>query len=49
MISLGVLGGQPQVAAFPITDGLTGLAITEEVSGGVTASTNAPVLLAKWA
>jgi hypothetical protein len=49
VISLGVLGGQPQVAAFPITDGLTGLVITEEVSGGVTSSTNAPLLMTKWA
>ncbi len=46
VISLGVLGAQPHLAAFPISEGLTGLAITEEVQGGVPASSNPALLLA---
>ena len=46
VISLGVLGAQPHLAAFPISEGLTGLAITEEVRGGVSASSNPATLVA---
>jgi len=46
VISLGVLGTQPHLAAFPISEGLTGLAITDEVQGGVPASSNPALLVA---
>jgi hypothetical protein len=42
-ISAGVLGPDPQIVAFNVDPGATGLAITEEVAGGVVASENDPV------
>ena len=47
VISLGVLGPQPHLAAFPISEELTGLAITEEVQGGVPSSSNPALLVAQ--
>ena len=46
VVSLGVLGHDPQMAAFQATGGLTGLAVTKEVKGGVPASHNPAVLQA---
>ena len=46
VVSLGVLGNAPQLAAFQATGGLTGLAVTEEVEGGVPQSQNQAVLTA---
>jgi len=46
VISLGVLGNDPQMAAFQATGGLTGLAVTEESKGGVPQSQNPAVLKA---
>ena len=42
-ISAGVLGPNPGVAPFRIAGDVVGLAITEEVAGGVVASQNQPV------
>lgn len=42
-ISAGVLGPNPGVAPFRIAGEVIGLAITEEVAGGVVASENQPV------
>lgn len=42
-ISAGVLGPNPDVAPFRIAGEVIGLAITEEVAGGVVASENQPV------
>ena len=42
-ISAGVLGPNPNVAPFHIAGDVVGLAITEEVAGGVVASENQPV------
>lgn len=42
-ISAGVLGPDPNVAPFRIAGDVVGLAITEEVAGGVVASQNQPV------
>lgn len=42
-ISAGVLGPSPNVAPFRIAGDVVGLAITEEVAGGVVASENQPV------
>ena len=42
-ISIGVLGPSPSVAPFRIAGDVIGLAITEEVAGGVVASENQPV------
>jgi hypothetical protein len=45
VVSLGVLGHDPHMAAFQASGGgLTGLAVTEEVKGGVASSSN-PALL----
>jgi anti-sigma-K factor RskA len=46
VVSLGVLGHDPHIAAFQASGGLTGLAVTEEVRGGVPASHNSAVLQA---
>jgi hypothetical protein len=46
VISLGVLGNDPQMAAFQASGGLTGLAVTEEIKGGVPQSGNPAVLQA---
>ncbi|MGZ4730082.1 MAG: anti-sigma factor [Acidimicrobiales bacterium] len=46
VVSLGVLGNDPQMAAFQATGGLNGLAVTEEVKGGVPQSQNPAVLKA---
>ena len=46
VLSLGVLGHDPQMAAFQASGGLTGLAVTEEVKGGVPASHKPAVLQA---
>lgn len=42
-ISAGVLGPSPSVAPFRFAGDVVGLAITEEVAGGVVASQNQPV------
>jgi anti-sigma factor RsiW len=47
VISLGLLGRSPGVTAFSGEGRLTGLAVTDEVAGGVSASTNPPVLLTR--
>ena len=44
VVSLGVLGSTPHLAAFEAQGGLEGLAVTAEVKGGVASSSNAPVL-----
>jgi anti-sigma-K factor RskA len=46
VVSLGVLGRYPHMAAFQASGGLTGLAVTEEVTGGVPQSQNPAVLKA---
>ena len=46
VVSLGVLGNDPHLAAFRASGGLTGLAVTEEVQGGVPQSQNPAVLTA---
>ena len=46
VVSLGVLGHEPQMAAFEASGGLKGLAVTEEVKGGVPSSTHPAVLTA---
>ena len=46
VVSLGVLGGDPHLAAFRAAGGLTGLAVTVEESGGVPQSQNPAVLTA---
>ncbi len=42
VISAGVLGADPAVTPFQVSGTLAGLAITEEVAGGVAVSENAP-------
>lgn len=42
-ISIGVLGSSPNIAPFRIAGDVVGLAITEEVTGGVVATKNQPV------
>ena len=42
-ISLGVLGGQPEVSAFRMTGPVAAYAVTEENAGGVAASQNQPI------
>jgi anti-sigma factor RsiW len=49
IVSLGVLGNAPHLAAFQASGGLTGLAVTEEVKGGVPSSSNPAVLSAEEA
>jgi hypothetical protein len=44
-ISLGVLGGKPEVAAFRMTGPVMAYALTEEAAGGVAASENQPVVV----
>jgi hypothetical protein len=44
-ISLGVLGGTPDVAAFRMTGPVMAYALTEEAAGGVAASENQPVVV----
>lgn len=44
LVSVGVLGPEPAVAAFKADADLSLLAITEEQAGGVTASQNRPVV-----
>ena len=46
-VSLGVLGSDPRVVAFSSPSLPRGLAVTEEVAGGVKASVNAPVATAQ--
>jgi anti-sigma factor RsiW len=46
VVSLGVLGNDPQMAAFQASGGLVGLAVTEEIKGGVPQSQNPAVLKA---
>lgn len=43
-ISAGVLGAEPDLAPFRIAGDVLGLAITEEIAGGVVASQNSPVV-----
>jgi hypothetical protein len=42
-VSLGLLGRAPSVVAFAASPGTASLAVTEEVAGGVSAPTRAPV------
>ena len=42
-VSLGLLGRAPSVVAFAASPGTASLAVTEEVAGGVSAPTGAPV------
>ena len=44
VVSLGLLGPDPQLSAFPAHGGVEGLAITDEVSGGVSQPTGSPIL-----
>jgi hypothetical protein len=44
VISAGVLGHDPGVAAFNVSPEITGLAITDEVAGGVVAPKESPVV-----
>jgi anti-sigma-K factor RskA len=46
VVSLGVLGHDPHMAVFQASGGLTGLAVTEEVKGGVPTSHSPAVLQA---
>ena len=43
VISAGVLGNRPGVAPFQVVGELEGLAVTEEIAGGVVSSENDPV------
>ena len=43
VVSAGIMGSDPGVTAFRVDPGYTGFAITDEVSGGVVSSQNAPV------
>jgi anti-sigma factor RsiW len=45
VISLGLLGSSPTITAFPGNGTIKGLAVTDEVAGGVPASSNQPVLV----
>ncbi len=45
VISLGLLGSNPTITAFPGNGAIKGLAVTDEVAGGVPASSNQPVLV----
>ena len=45
VISLGLLGSNPTITAFPGNGTIKGLAVTDEVAGGVPASSNQPVLV----
>jgi hypothetical protein len=42
-ISLGVLGRDPKVVAFTVTGNPSGIAVTNEVAGGVKSTTQTPV------
>jgi alkylhydroperoxidase family enzyme len=44
-ISYGVLGNAPGIEPFRVSDGISALAITDEVAGGVVTSSRAPVAL----
>jgi len=44
-ISLGVLGGQPQVSAFRMNGPVVAYALTEEAAGGVAQTQNQPVVV----
>ncbi len=46
VVSLGLLGTDPHLNAFPAHGKITGLAVTDEVAGGVTQSAHAPVIVA---
>jgi hypothetical protein len=43
-VSLGVLGNDPKVVPFHAGSGVTTLAVTEEVAGGVVASQHQPIV-----
>lgn len=45
VLSAGLLGPDPAIAPFQVTGTIAGLAITEEVAGGVVSSQNDPVAL----
>jgi anti-sigma-K factor RskA len=45
VISLGVLGNQPTLAAFTAEDDVVALVITREAAGGVVSSTSGAVLV----
>jgi anti-sigma factor RsiW len=47
VVSLGLLGTDPHLNAFPAHGKITGLAVTNEVAGGVTQSARAPVIVAR--
>lgn len=49
VVSLGLLGASPNdVVSFQVSDEVAGLAITEEVSGGVAVTENQPVLAGEF-
>ena len=45
VISAGIIGSDPDIAPFQVTGDLVGLAITNEVAGGVVSSSEAPTTL----
>jgi hypothetical protein len=44
-ISLGVLGGRPDVSAFRMNGPVVAYAVTEEAAGGVAGTENQPVVV----
>jgi hypothetical protein len=44
-ISAGVLGNSPTIAAFRVSPNVNGFAITDEVAGGVSTSSRAPIVI----
>lgn len=49
VVSLGVFGAEPGTATFQVDGEVTTFALTEEVEGGVVASTNTPVVAGELA
>jgi hypothetical protein len=49
VVSLGLLGRSPTAIAFPTTDGLKALMITEETAGGVAVTANTPIVQGTFA
>ncbi len=45
VISAGVMGSDPGVSPFQVVGSLAGLALTEEIAGGVVTSQEQPVAL----
>ena len=48
LVSLGVLGGSPEVAAFQADGDVAALAVTEEVAGGVVRSEQSPTVAGRF-